>query len=856
MSSESNIKESINYDVLQGLSFGNLQERENEWSKKMTETDTLLEIEKNIRDEIHNRLVLQHDRLEGKFSKKLYGVMFYKLLIANGYDALQSKVQHRENGFTISCDNKNVIKGIVGPINKIFTYFDNLDNLYGYTVCLQKGQIDNRTYYEVIEDHHNCKIYFDIDMKEKLEMADDLMISVLKQIRIEMLRKITIYEHKNHTLVFESHSEKKKSFHIIIDGFYFENNMQVKQFFKNVRKNIPEIYQKYLDEAVYTKNRSFRMYKSHKLDDVRIKEITYRYDTYHLRDQRKIFEASLITNTNQCTSLLPYEICQNTFINDEIQNHEWNTIYKLWKKFPNSKSYKFTPGHTRVEKIADGYCPCLGHERVHHGSNGGYLYVKNGELYFNCLSIPSSSIYLGQINTKDLVKEAIQRKKINDSLVINDEIITEEKDEWIGLTYNEMKLKFEKTFFKCISRGVYYEINDDRVTVRNKTEMENCYMHLKYPDGKNKGSFIGTWINDERIRKYEFVELLPPPIKCPKNTYNLFNGWRIQNININDSINKDDQLNIDQSVQFVFEHFKLVFGTLIDYVLDYFTYYLKYPGKNPKIALLLKSLEGLGKGAIIDLFTFICGSQYILLCESVERDIFGQFNQLLEGVLLLGIDEMELKTAIKFESRLKDMITNPKIIINPKGCKPYKIDNRLHIISFSNKEWPWTISESNRRYLPIDSTSIKIPERSYFEKLYECYANDAVVQQVYIQFMERDISNFNPVNMPATDFGEDLKILSRSIELSFMIDFIQSLTPGSIRIVTSKELFDYYLIYISENTTNIKVVTTSIKFNMKIKALNIDGIENKKGMKGNYKNIDVDQALEWCVNKNYISMDC
>ncbi len=367
--------------------------------------DTIINEDNKKRE--HDILVNTHDRLKGSYSKNLYGQMFYKLLIANGFGALQDKVPIRK-GFTISCDNKYVKNGVVSPVGKIFTYFDDVEKLWGYCVAKHKNHPEHRNYYEVIEN--KCKIYFDIDMKDNLDLADKMIYEVLNAIKIEMLTKVSNYNHFDHTLIFTSHSEIKKSFHVIIDGFFFENNQQVKQFYKNVKRNVPEYYHKYLDSAVYTKNRSFRMYKSQKLGSNRPKEITKEYDTFIPKLQKDIFYTSLITNISKCVSLTPYEIKSDSFQKEEILDEYWEQIVAIWHNYSDYKSFKLIPGKTRLDRIGHGYCPI--HERIHEGTNGGFISVSKGMVYFKCMGSGDTERFLLGILKPIITEVTVKESKM------------------------------------------------------------------------------------------------------------------------------------------------------------------------------------------------------------------------------------------------------------------------------------------------------------------------------------------------------------------------------------------------------------------------------------------------------------
>lgn len=834
---------------------------------------------------LNNKLVQEHDRLKGRTGSGWIDAnkkTFYRSFVNNDDPkkfCLQNQVPNREGGFTVSCDNRNVKDGVLSEkISKIFTYFpeSELDTImYATTMCFtDKEGGDKRTFYEVMEKHHKRKPYLDIDMEGNLELKHKVIITILAAVRAEMLTKVEYYEHEQHTLVFQSHTSTKASFHVIINDYCCDDNEQVKSFFYAVRRRIPEEYRCYMDHRVYHDNANFRMFLSHKIGKTNMKELTTDYETCFIRKQIDIWKASLITNTKGCTVLAAYPVTEYINTNEDFKAYDQDQIKLHWNTFPDRGSFKFREGSSYLTRRCKSQCslhPVDDDGNYHeHENNNAYLIIRGGFLYFKCFAGPGE-IKLGKVDkmkTTKIEKEHrpwvdlskltpyVEKKGLTDEEKESEQL----KTEWLNLTYDEMKEKFEKMWFKCVSRGTYYNIGVDDFTVKSRTEMMDSYCHYKclYASGKfdnktgkeimKKSAFIFVWLKDENIRSYQYVKLLPPPLKCPANTYNLFNGWRIEKIKVTEPAKEED-------VQFIFDHLAMVWGKqVLEYVLDWLAYYIKYPGLNPKKSLLIKSLEGLGKGAMIDLLVLICGSQYILLCEQVDVYVFGPFNQLLEGILFLGLDEMELSIAKKYAGRLKNMITNNEIQINPKGSKPYRVPNRLHIVSFSNNEWPWCISESNRRYLPVDSSHVPIPNEEYFNKLYNLYDNDAVIKAVFNRFNERDISKFKPANMPNTEFSDDLKALNRALELNFIVEFIRDLQPGTHN-VSSKDLFGYYLNYVTENCKNINVVTTTIKFGLKIKSFNIDGFKHIVGRKGNSYDINAELALKWCQYKKYITPD-
>ena len=87
-------------------------------------------------------------------------------------------------------------------------------------------------------------------------------------------------------------------------------------------------------------------------------------------------------------------------------------------------------------------------------------------------------------------------------------------------TYYFKKIEFEKTMFKNVDNGYYYEIDETEIKFRTRQKLIECFKHLSYKEEKgdeilNK-SFITNWVKDATIRLYYYVELLPPPLICLK----------------------------------------------------------------------------------------------------------------------------------------------------------------------------------------------------------------------------------------------------------------------------------------------------------------------------------------------------
>jgi hypothetical protein len=373
-----------------------------------------------------------------------------------------------------------------------------------------------------------------------------------------------------------------------------------------------------------------------------------------------------------------------------------------------------------------------------------------------------------------------------------------------------------------------------------------------------KYSFIDKWVKDENIRKYECVDLFPPPLVCPNNYFNLWNGFEIENIVFNDDDNIDQLVN---KFNKIFDHFKLIFDSkenskILEYCLDYIAFMIQNPGSKPNVSIVVKSKQGLGKNIISIIISLIFGSKYCLCVQKIEQYVFGQFNPLCDGIIFYTFDEMNIKVTGSLDEQIKNFITSDTIEINQKGLKPYTVSNFNHTFMFSNRDFPLKVDDDDRRLFCIDQGYKVIPSHDYFVEIFDIIKDKKVIRLLFDYFMNRDVSNFDAkTNRPETSFGKDLKLLSRSLELNFIIDYFERTNDSSI---PCSNLFSEFVSWLNENSTCNKYNTNAISFGMKIRNLKIDSFVVKpkwnKDTKKTCKSYvyDIDIVNQWLINNKYI----
>jgi len=488
--------------------------------------------------------------------------------------------------------------------------------------------------------------------------------------------------------------------------------------------------------------------------------------------------------------------------------------------------------------------------------DGGYIEKIKNEYEPPIHLIPDAEEFVFKATTYKL---SLAFKPITTSFEIPEpNIVMTNKDE-----YEFKKREFEKTMFKCVDNGYYYEFSESVIKIRNRQKLLECYEHLNYKElSKNdevlEKSFISKWLKDSSIRKYEYVELLPPPCICPDNTFNLWTGYEIEKTLIND----DDEISLKDDFEFLINHFKLIFDDpenpeFFKYALNYIAMLIQKPGVRPNVAFIVKSKQGLGKGFIFNILSLMIGEKYSLITEKIDQHVFGQFNSLCIGKILFGFDEMNIKVSKNLDDKIKEFLTADKQLINPKGKDTFEVANYNTTFIFTNGDMPLIISKDDRRLIGIDSSHKEIPPSEYFQRLLALMDDKRAVRMLFNYFMNIDISNFDAKrDRPVSEFINDIKELSRPLEISFIIDFFQENTK---EMIFAHDFFIEFSNWLTKNFLHeAKYNTNAISFGKKIKNLRIDGL-NKDVVRDKHDNktknaylFDLTKINLWMIKNKYI----
>jgi energy-coupling factor transporter ATP-binding protein EcfA2 len=347
--------------------------------------------------------------------------------------------------------------------------------------------------------------------------------------------------------------------------------------------------------------------------------------------------------------------------------------------------------------------------------------------------------------------------------------------------YEAMKADFEEENFKIMKSGNFLcKINNGTWAFKKKSEMITTYEHLsvavvkenkktKETEIENK-CFINLWLKDINMKRYDDVDVFPPPRICPHNMFNIWTPFRgeilkdkgyIQRKWAIDMVEKHMLTMCDNDVD-VFNYLRLWIGQL-----------LKYPAIKSNVPIFTGN-QGSGKTSIFNMLTAILGEDKCVETTSPDNDIWGTFNGMLSNSFLVVINELEKKQMSSSLGKIKGLVTDNALTINIKGVPQYKINSYHRFGMTTNKEDPFTTTKDDRRMWIVRVCDDLIGNKHYFDDFYDMLKMDDCIATLYDYFYNLEgVDNFNNVPKPVTDYQQILVGINTDIVDDFWKEFSQ-----------------------------------------------------------------------------------
>lgn len=235
------------------------------------------------------------------------------------------------------------------------------------------------------------------------------------------------------------------------------------------------------------------------------------------------------------------------------------------------------------------------------------------------------------------------------------------------------------------------------------------------------------WFGDENRRTFvNGLTFAPDKDREVDGCFNVWEGWKYEEVEGDWSLFKN--------------HIRNMVGTEEEFVwmLDWMADAVQDPTTPKGCAVVMKGIEGTGKGTIANVFGNLFGNHFKHIIQ--EEQLIGRFNGHFEEALLVFADEVTYGGNKKVAGTLKGMVTENKLMIERKGIDATPYRNCLRLMIASNEDWFIPAGPHSRRWYVIDIPSDFASDKAYFDALYSQMENGGY-EGMFHELRNREITS-------------------------------------------------------------------------------------------------------------------
>ena len=285
--------------------------------------------------------------------------------------------------------------------------------------------------------------------------------------------------------------------------------------------------------------------------------------------------------------------------------------------------------------------------------------------------------------------------------------------------------------------------SDFRLALQNRFVTDNSG---KFPKQVQASSW---WLKHPERREYKSVDFLPIA-ETPYGVFNMWKGFAVKPKGGLEDIPLFHEL-IDEVICSGNEQWAL-------YLWGWLAHMVQCPEEKPGVAIVLRSdAQGVGKSRFAEYVGSLLGRHFRTVTHG--RHIHGNFNSHLKDTLMLFGDEAVWGGDRSTESILKQLITEPNMIIEMKGKDVFEVRSYLRLMLATNSEWAAPVSLTDRRYFVLNVANSRKNDHEFFKQLiYE--QNNGGSESLLQALIDFDLSEFEVRSIPETPARLEQKFLS------------------------------------------------------------------------------------------------
>lgn len=343
--------------------------------------------------------------------------------------------------------------------------------------------------------------------------------------------------------------------------------------------------------------------------------------------------------------------------------------------------------------------------------------------------------------------------------------------------FNEFQ-KFNERFVLVRSSGKYIDLNDDHFVPMNRQTFIDVTSHIKayveVTDKRRKGGIAlkeiplaQKWLAEGEKRTVDEIGYAPIDKKILRH-----DGALIYN-----TYTPSDVIPVEGDISIFEDHLKYLFEgreKSVEYLMDLIAFKTQNPMIKPRVFVLIVSPDTyqIGKSAIKSVCATCFGESNIGAASQSDFSRTGVvYNEFMVNTLAFFVDEIYgigRGGAKEVKELVKTWATENRVSFNIKYGGKGKTNNYAIPFFFSNHIDSIKIDSNDARAF-VEITSKERKSQDYYNKLFSWLDSAEGKSAVMHHFMSRDISHFDPMDIPKNTESKALLVEENMTPMALFI---------------------------------------------------------------------------------------
>ena len=318
----------------------------------------------------------------------------------------------------------------------------------------------------------------------------------------------------------------------------------------------------------------------------------------------------------------------------------------------------------------------------------------------------------------------------------DDEKLLEEMNEkWavtrIGGKTRVMVLEPHEIYLECLV--------PEFMTLADHKAFFHRRQYRRMPSGQMRWVGEAEWWQMQNDRQQYSKVIFYPEHNVP-GAFNLWRGFGVK---------PSDTASCDRYIEHLHEVICDGDENNAEYLMNWMAWKLQNPHVPPGVAVVLRGVQGAGKGEFVHGYGRLFGPYYRHVTNA--KHLVGNFNAHLLATALLFADEAFFAADRSHDGILKALITEPHLSIEKKGYDLLDAArNCLGVFMASNSNWVIPADHDARRYFVLIVSDRRKGDASYFAKIRHEMANGGAAALMH-RLLQRDLTGFDIRDRPLTE---------------------------------------------------------------------------------------------------------